>query len=626
MDEEKTAFHTPHGVYCYTKMRFGLKNAGATYQRLVDKAFEKQVGRNLEVYVDDLVIKSHTEAELLRDIEETFLSEKVLAALQNLEEMRKKSDFHWTPEAEQAFKQLKQHISELLMLVAPRPNEELIMYLSASQRAVGAVLMTERYSIQTSVYFVSRVLQGPELNYTPMEKLVLALVFAAKRLRSIMLREHNITYRPRSSVKGQILADFLMEKPEEASADMSEKEALQEPWTLFMDGSSCVDGSAAGPILTSPDGVEFTYALRFPFTASNNEAEYEALLAGLRIAAQIGVNPKTEYLKDGVLPDDKKEANKLRIKARQYELMDGIMYRRLFLRLWLRDARDMILKCKDCQVHRPVPRNLQQSLTLITSPWPFYKWGIDIASPFLEGPGKVKFLIVDMDYFTKWIEAKAVATISGGQVKKFVWDNIVCRFGLLGEIVPDNERANRSLGEGIKARLGEGNKKWIKEIPHVFWAHRTMIKSSNGDTPFSLTYGTEAVIPDKMTRYYNARVRGVTFKPGDYVYHSNEASHAIDGGKIRPKWEGPYEVTKVLGDGAYKLRSGPSANVEHCQPQEKLSLSHDSRMDGGKLEPKWEGPYEVTKALGDGAYKLRSIDRAVLSRTWNIANLKKCYL
>ncbi|GJW10669.1 hypothetical protein Tco_1576496 [Tanacetum coccineum] len=126
-----------------------------------------------------------------------------------------------------------------------------------------------------------------------------------------------------------------------------------------------------------------------------------------------------------------------------------------------------------------------------------------------------------------------------------------------------------------------------------------MIKSSNGDIPFSLTYDTEAVIPaeirmptyrtavvdvvhnddeirlnldllgerreraaireakakSKMTRYYNARVRGVTFKPGDYVYRSNKASHAMDGGKLGPKWEGPYEVTEVLGDGAYKLRS-----------------------------------------------------------------------
>nr|GFC90291.1 reverse transcriptase domain-containing protein [Tanacetum cinerariifolium] len=71
-DEEKTAFHTGQGVYCDTKMPFGPKNDGATYQRLMDKAFENQMGRNIEVYVDDFVIKSHTEAEMVRDIAETF--------------------------------------------------------------------------------------------------------------------------------------------------------------------------------------------------------------------------------------------------------------------------------------------------------------------------------------------------------------------------------------------------------------------------------------------------------------------------------------------------------------------------------------------------------------------------
>ncbi|GKA31302.1 reverse transcriptase domain-containing protein [Tanacetum coccineum] len=238
-----------------------------------------------------------------------------------------------------------------------------------------------------------------------------------------------------------------------------------------------------------------------------------------------------------------------------------------------------------------MPKKPQQPLTPITAPWPFYKWGIDIAGPFPEGPGKVKFFIVSMDYFTKWIEAKAVSTITGNQVKKFVWDNIVCRLGLPREIVSDNgkqfsdnpfkdwceklnitqrfalvkhpqsnglvERANQSLGDGIKARLGEGNKNWIEELPHVFWAHRTAIKSSHSDTPFSLTYGTKVVIPaeigmptyrttavdavhndeelrlnldlleerrecaaireakakSQMTKYYNARVRGVTFIP-----------------------------------------------------------------------------------------------------------------
>ncbi|GJU83515.1 hypothetical protein Tco_1285880 [Tanacetum coccineum] len=141
----------------------------------------------------------------------------------------------------------------------------------------------------------------------------------------------------------------------------------------------------------------------------------------------------------------------------------------------------------------------------------------------------------------------------------------------------------------------------------------------NGEIPFSLTYGTEAVIPTeigmptlrimevdptkndealeinldlveekreqaaiqeaksktKMEKYYNSRVRGTSFKTGDVVYHSNDASHARDGGKLRPKWEGPYEVAESLGKGAYKLKD--------CKGNE-------------------------------------------LPRTWNICNLKKCYI
>nr|GEY16617.1 reverse transcriptase domain-containing protein [Tanacetum cinerariifolium] len=584
------------------------------------------------------------------------------------------------------------------------------MYLSVTHGAISAVLLTERGTAQTPVYFISRALQGLELNYSPMEKLVLSLVFAAKRLRryfqahpitvitdqpikqvmsrpdvagrlqkwSIMLGEHNITYSPRTSIKGQILPDFLNEMPSNASQGVSVAETQEEPWTLFTDGSSCVDGSGAGLILTNPDRLEFTYALRFQFAASNNEAEYEALIAGLRIATQMGVkniqanvdsklvanqvlgtyvakednmikylditkglvsgfktfsisqvpqsrNKKADalskiastsfthlskqllvevletksitgkevtavieeegrrsnltklvnYLKEGILPGDEKEARKLRLKARQYKLMEGILYKRSFLTPWL-DAWDHYKRNIDCQIHRPVTRHPQQPLTPITAPWPFYKWGIDIAGPFLEGSGKVKFLIVAMDYFT-------------------------------------------NLGEGIKERLGEGNKNWVEELPHILWAHRTMIKSSHDDTPFSLIYGTEAVIPaeigmptyrttavdvvnndeelrlnldlqeerrelaamsearskSKMIKYYNSRVRGVAFKPGDFVYRSNDTSHAVAGGKLRPKWEGPYEVTD---------------------------------------------------ALGNGAYKLRSTDGTMLPRTWNVTNLKRCYL
>ncbi|GJW84784.1 reverse transcriptase domain-containing protein [Tanacetum coccineum] len=723
-DEEKTAFITSQGIFCYTKMPFGLRNAGATYQRLVDKAFHKQIGRNLEVYVDDLVIKSRTEDEIVRDIEETFKTlreinmklnpkkctfgveegmflgykvnskglkvcpdkvdavlslpspkclkdvqklngklaslnrflaksaEKSLPFFKTLKKCTKKSDFHWTTEAEEAFKQMKQLIAELPMLTAPMEKEELIVYLAAAKETVSAVLMTEREAKQMPIYFVSRALRGPELNYTSMEKLVLALVHASKRLKryfqahpiivitdqpiqqilsrpevagrlqkwSIELGEYAIHYRPRVSVKGQILADFIVERPEEDSPDtpMEEEEELPEPWILFTDGSSCTDGSGAGLILTNPEGMEFTYALRFRFDATNNEAEYEALIAGLRIAEQMGVKnlqaildlrlvanqvngtyhakeadmirylekiksltgsfkaftitqiPRSENKKADALskiastsfahlrkttePTYRRKARAIRRKSWRFAVINGILYKKSFLGPWLRcvgplqanyvlreihkgscsmhagtrtvvakvlrtgyywptmhkDARMLIRACQDCQIHKPIPRNPQQKLTPITSPWPFYKWGIDIAGPFPKGLGKVKFLIVAMNYFTKGIKAKPVATITGNQIKKFVWDNIVCRFGLPGEIISDNgkqfrddpfkdlceklcinqhfasvkhpqtnglvERANRSLGEGIKARMEARSKNWNEELHHFAMAYRIMKK------------------------------------------------------------------------------------------------------------------------------------------------------
>ncbi|GKE82481.1 reverse transcriptase domain-containing protein [Tanacetum coccineum] len=260
------------------------------------------------------------------------------------------------------------------------------------------------------------------------------------------------------------------------------------------------------------------------------------------------MTPIYEYLKEEILPEEKRKARAIRHKAGRYVMTNGILYKKSFLRPRLRCIRPLQANYVlreihegSCSMHAG-PRSVVAKFLRSEYYWPTMHTdarnlirgcsscqGIDIAGPFPEGPEKVKFLIVAIDYFTKWIEAKPVATITGAQVKKFVWDNIVCRFGLPGEIVSDNgkqfrdnpfkdwcenlcicqcfafvkhpqtnglvERANKSLGEGIKARLGEKNKKWVEEISHVLWAHHTMIKSSNVETPFSLTYGTEAVIP-----------------------------------------------------------------------------------------------------------------------------------
>ncbi|GJR11904.1 reverse transcriptase domain-containing protein [Tanacetum coccineum] len=182
------------------------------------------------------------------------------------------------------------------MLTAPKEKEELIIYLAAAKEAISVVLMTERDEKQMPIYFVSRALQGPEINYTPMEKLILALLRASKRLKRYF-QAHMIIVITDQPIK-QILSNpevtgrlLKWRRPEDNSPDtpMEDKEELPDPWILFTNGSSCIDGSGAGLIFTDPEGVEFTYALRFRFDTTNNEAEYEALIAGLRIAEQMGV-------------------------------------------------------------------------------------------------------------------------------------------------------------------------------------------------------------------------------------------------------------------------------------------------------------------------------------------------
>ena len=101
---------------------------------------------------------------------------------------------------------------------------------------------------------------------------------------AIELSEFDIRYKPRTAVKGQILADFIMEftsaEPTEATPLMPDLPT----WRLSVDGAANAQGSDAGLILTSPDRIDMEYALRFDFQASNNEAEYEAVIAGLNLA------------------------------------------------------------------------------------------------------------------------------------------------------------------------------------------------------------------------------------------------------------------------------------------------------------------------------------------------------
>nr|GEV48141.1 hypothetical protein [Tanacetum cinerariifolium] len=498
------------GIFCYTKMPFGLRNAGATNQRLVDKAFHKQIGKNLEVYVDNLVIKIRTEDEIVRDVEETyktlrdinmklnpkkcafgveegmFLRYKVnakglkvcpdkvdavlsLPSLKCLADVRKlngklaslNSDFHWTTKAEEAFKQMKQIIAELPMLTAPMEKEKPIVYLAVAKETVSAVLMMKMEAKQMPIYFVSRALRGLELNYTSMETLVLALVHARKRLKR------------------------------------------------------------AGLILTNPEGMEFTYALRFRFDATNNEAEYEALIAGLRMAEQMGVKNLQENV------DSRLVANQVN---GTYVAKEADMIR------YMEKVKALTGSFKAFSI-KQIPRSENKKADALS------KIASTSFAHLKTNPNHIFIAVLQVGNRHSW-------TFSGRP-----------RFELPGEIVLDN-------------------RKQFQEDPFKDWSENY---SSNGDTPFSLTYKTKAVISTEigMPTLRTAKV--------DLVGNDEALEINLDLLELRREEAAIREAKRELGSN-------------------------------------WEGPYEVTKALGKGAYKLRDRDGKQLLRTWNISNLKKCHI
>ena len=115
----------------------------------------------------------------------------------------------------------------------------------------------------------------------------------------------------------------------------------------------------------------------------------------------------------------------------------------------LRDATDLDRKCKIFQEHSQIPHLPFEPLTSVTSPWPFQQWGLDILGPLPIWKGQCKFIIVAVDYFTKWAEAESLATIIEQKIRNFMWRNIICRFGIPEALVSDNGKQLITPSSGI---------------------------------------------------------------------------------------------------------------------------------------------------------------------------------
>ena len=262
-----------------------------------------------------------------------------------------------------------------------------------------------------------------------------------------------------------------------------------------------------------------------------------------------------QFLKEDILPEERLEADKVWRKATRFWLSENHkLYKRSFSGPYLLCVHPEMIEslleelhegiCGShtggrSLTHRAITQgywwpNMQREAQEYVKKcdqclWPFAQWGLDIVGPFPKAVGNKRYLLVDTDYFTKWVEAEPLTNIRDVDAKRFIWKNIVTRFGVPHALISDNglqfdskafrsyrgelgitnrystpaypqgnrqaEAVNKVIVNGLKKRLDDTKGKWVEKLPHVLWTYRTTPRRSTGETPFLMTYGAEAIIP-----------------------------------------------------------------------------------------------------------------------------------
>ncbi|XP_072087199.1 uncharacterized protein [Arachis hypogaea] len=419
-----------------------------------------------------------------------------------------------------------------------RLNPEKCAFGVQGGKFLGFILTSrEEDKQQRPVYFVSKSLQNVELRYPRLEKLALAL--------------------PRGAVKPQWLADFV------AELTSSHPEQVNQTWTLFVDGASNPQGSGAGILLESSDGIVLEHSLCFSFKASNNKAEYEALIAGLRRGYS---RPLLKCL-------DRAEADLILSEAHEgicgihtgaRSLAQKVLRAGFYWPTLWEDSGKKVKTCDKCQKHAPI-----------------------INLPAEELHHSVNLRI-----------RQHFSSVEHPQSNRLA------------------EAANKVLLQALRKKLDNAKGAWAELIPEVLWAYNTTTHSTTKETPFRLVYGSEAMIPIKVSQS-SLRTQAINHDQArlaelDLVEEIRDIA-AVRHRALQQQLARRYSK-KVIPRGFHI-----GDLVLRKTEQARRPSTH------GKLAATWDGPYRVCEVLGKGAYKLEHLDGDKISSTWNVHSLKRYY-
>ncbi|XP_050233150.1 uncharacterized protein LOC126681647 [Mercurialis annua] len=413
--------------------------------------------------------------------------------------------FKWDGDCQNAFEELKSFLTNPPFLSRPIAGETLYLYLSVGRETIASVLVQEEEE-KRPIYYISRTLKGAKLNYLTSDKLALAIVVTTKKLKpyfqghtvivrtnqplkkalhrpktsgrlvswSVQLGEHDIRYKPRTTLKAQALADFVEEMTEKP-CDLVTEELI---CNLFVDRVSSEQG--AGIVLLGPNKITIEYAVHLSFKATNNVADKreehgeihgerkraaqkieknggqweivpihreentraDAIAKAATLKSQLYVSlqmkedrmtptveekqmlpvtvldpwmqPIVAYLADGLLPEGRTEAAKLVRISSVYSLIEGVMYRTSVTHPWskcisLEEGSYVLREIHEgeCGAHEGAI-TLYRKAMLQGFYWPTMKKDAEeMVKKCDKSRGQVKFIVVAIDHFTKWIKGTA---------------------------------------------------------------------------------------------------------------------------------------------------------------------------------------------------------------------------
>jgi hypothetical protein len=312
------------------------------------------------------------------------------------------------------------------------------------------------------------------------------------------------------------------------------------------------------------------------------------------------------------------------------------------------DIKQYIKFCDACQ--RRGKKGGQGYLNTIKVEGPFEKIGIDFVGPLSRTEKGNRYILVAIDYLTKWVEAKALREATAKETAKFLYEEIICRHGCPKTIISDKgshfkntmieelckkfeirhkmsspyhpqtnglvERFNRTLCESL-AKISEKEEQWDEHINEALFAYRINKQSTTKKTPFYLMYGREARLPLDYFEENGLTIseeENIQIRKFDLLTLEEQQIQALENIKKSQSVQEKQYNEKIKEETQFRIGD-----------KVLLKESFKEKSWTGKLSQNWKGPYYIHDVYGKGVYKLKTTEGKILKATQNVKNLKKYY-